>query len=720
MTTEDTCVYSNSYNAASAPESIRSGQPSIFQKGVLTISEYLENKHVTNIAKLVGLTIFYHLLSETSLGNLDAFGLSTAVLMGTSRRKKTKIQRICEEVRHAYAEGDFDRFHTLLFENYREDFNFVEGLSLCDLEPRVGLDSLEEINRGRLVGSRDRTGEFGFVLGINEEIKQHYNSTSYIYAALLSERLSAHAALFITLLSLKLGDFVLISLALNQPRLYELEPRILDRLAFMFPDNSYRSKFFRKLNNITGYIFCLEDDEYRDGDGECFFTDTISAQLSRAWIQSKGIDSTRVTCLTKSGAEILLSEFAGFYDAVIAIAHQGVRHAGMLAYAGVPIFPIRIHHHNNEGFFKSLSGSSLQELYGKKILIVEDDIVSGNSLQLLADHFGLDFISQADLLLTNSMLYSRMAPQILNFRGMIFLQQVLQFWDTRSYIEMFRKFALRQKAYLQVAEEGGSLSQRQSAVEERVKKMLDDKGNQRMVSWSRRRSMKRALYHNIFQILRQPLEYGYACDNAHDAFDILERHINEIEELLNDHTQKTMIELRNKIDEVVKMMTSDVEHELTKLIPKDIDESARDLQAKMAAIMGRLKAFQALPEIGSYVSEFRLNMFRSLIRYRLEKIMELQLDRNHVLKAVSATMGYISGIFDYLETRYDNITTPFMDFSRAEAIRSLNYFMDEVIEMAPLLLTRELASSLFSEKTEDYYKRYFVGGVTVSLYARTA
>ena len=154
------------------------------------------------------------------------------------------------------------------------------------------------------------------------------------------------------------------------------------------------------------------------------------------------------------------------------MADQGLRFAALVEMAGVPLYVVDAHGHRGENKFKWLSKIKNGELAGKRILVLEDDVMSGRTLDLVIDKLRELSPSQVDLLLIAEKFYSNGSAQVLTrFDHLFFLEEISKKTPHKEAVKLIQMFMRRQIAYQKKRDDRQSLQEIVISLEERFKKL---------------------------------------------------------------------------------------------------------------------------------------------------------------------------------------------------------------------------------------------------------
>jgi hypoxanthine phosphoribosyltransferase len=299
-----------------------------------------------------------------------------------------------------------------------------------------------------------------------------------------------------------------------------------------------------------------------------------------------------------------LFHLAKYYDAVIAVARQGLRSAFLAEMAEVPVYILDAHGHGGENKIRWLSNIEVSQLAGKRVLVLEDDVVSGATLNLVATELQKCSPAKIDLLLTNPKEVSNGKAAVLTkFDRIHFLSDVSEGVPHAEAVSIVQTWAWRQVEYQKTDAGQRSLQEEVNNLREKLTLILPSAT--RLMGKKQRRVFKRAFYRNIYQIISLPLEFKEVAKAARLHLACLNRLLADLENLIELADILPPPGCRSAIIDLVKRVKTSIPQgfniNLAKIIFREKTEAYFDkyLAALTSAEKGDVSSSVAYDEFGA-------------------------------------------------------------------------------------------------------------------------
>ena len=420
-------------------------------------------------------------------------------------------QAAAEKLLGHFAAGKPDQFvesldHYCYFSASMSSMNLflLNFLDLSGLVPDI--DFLESKAFDSVSGVEDSIGLSVFLNRLNAVIKSGVvgRDGGYLFAAHLHFR---QGNLYGTYKSLENMSMV--------------DPSLCRRFADGFREDCEDSIDYLRLRklgkDLDGILKCIAGVPYsdlgtlHDSDYAYEFYGDLNSSLKGIYLKSIGLSQNVIWYSANLGVFPLAKK----YDAVIAVARQGLQFAHLVAMADVPLYIVEAHDHNGENTFEWLSDVKADQFTGKHILVLEDDVVNGGTLALVMSELTEHFPAAIDLVLTNPKEYSREAEILSLFNRVMFLNDVLPNNDHEEAVRVVQTFIRRQWAYQEKRGDDGS-SQQLLSLQDRVKQ-LESRVDALLENITKEGQLERfeeSFYHCLFKIVSAQLEVPAVANAA--------------------------------------------------------------------------------------------------------------------------------------------------------------------------------------------------------------
>lgn len=432
-------------------------------------------------------------------------------------------------IKEAYISGDVEQFAKIFSLDHMHVSTITKNLHLWESEPKIKNFDLSKLKyakirvRGESRYSTSATPLYDVYKDFRDKKRRK------------KEKPSLDQMLFFAYLGITVGDLYLIIEAYKYFMFIEKpKDEICTAVADQIPierDPIAKFDLYELAENhekIVVYAEQVEQPLTNDLLREAYFL--LINVMKNHYLTSIGFPYTKMPYSKESHYPLGLPFFLKEYDAVVAIARQGLRYAMFVEMSGIPLHIVHVHDRNGEGIFKWVSKVSDNEFKGKKVLVLENDVKTEVTIKLFLKNFTRYRPLKLDLLLTNPPGHTKTELDTPGFNKVWFLKEITEGIQPNDAVNILRSFIFRQKAFYDSKYDGRSLYEIQNNLETRLEKILTNKNLPAIIGDRKKAKLRRDFYRNLYWVASSRLDIQGVERAAYEHYNTLSSLLDTIEE----------------------------------------------------------------------------------------------------------------------------------------------------------------------------------------------